>query len=62
MNKLKEIRLSRKMTQQELACKSGISRASIIAIEKEQRKNVTTKTLIALSRALDLNTEKIFLI
>lgn len=50
--KLKEIRKDRKLTQEELAKVSGVTRQTIIRIEKEQCKEVTVKTLLLLSDAL----------
>lgn len=50
--KLKQIRKDRKMTQEELAQVSGVTRQTIIRIEKEQCKEVTVKTLLLLSDAL----------
>lgn len=52
MNKLKEIRLSKGMTQQELSEKSGISRVTISLLENGKQKVVTNTTIIALADAL----------
>lgn len=55
-----EIRLDKRMTQDELAERSGLSRSSLIAIEKG-RANFTVDTLIDIANALDIPMELIFL-
>lgn len=59
-NKLKEIRTSKKVSQAELAEKSGVSRQTIIAIENGTRVSVTTNTLVKLAKALGCSVEDIF--
>lgn len=59
-NNLKEIRTNRKVSQAELAEKSGVSRQTIIAIENGTRISVTTNTLVKLAKALDCSVEDIF--
>lgn len=54
MIKLKELREKRGFTQQDLAEKSGVSRITISAIETGVQKNVTVKTLISISKALNV--------
>ena len=57
---LKEVREEKGMTQEELAEKSGVSRGTISAIENGTSRATTTKTLVALARALGTTVERIF--
>lgn len=50
--KLKEIRKDRGFTQEDLAKLSGVTRQTIIRIEKEQCKEISVKTLLTLCDAL----------
>ncbi|MFQ7468447.1 helix-turn-helix transcriptional regulator [Dialister invisus] len=59
-NKLREYRKKQKITQSELAEKSGVSRSTIIAIENEKAEVVKTDTLIKLAKALDAEMKAIF--
>ena len=59
-NKIKEIRESLHMTQEELASKSGISRVTISDMENEVNRNTTSKTLLSLARALDVTVDQLF--
>lgn len=58
--KIKEIRESQNMTQEELAEKSGISRVTISAMENGVNRNTTSKTLLCLARALGVTIDQIF--
>ncbi|MDR1246095.1 MAG: helix-turn-helix domain-containing protein [Clostridiales Family XIII bacterium] len=58
--KIKETREALKMTQEELAEKSGISRGTISALENGTMRTTTTKTLLRISQALGVNVEAIF--
>lgn len=58
--KIKEVRESMKMTQEELAKKSGVSRATIWALETGNERVTTTKTLAKLAQALGVDVEQIF--
>ena len=58
--KIKEVREARKMTQEELADKSGASRGTISALENGSIRTTTTKTLVRLSRALGVSVDQIF--
>lgn len=60
MYRIREFRENIKMTQEELAEKSGISRATISALENGETRTTTTKTLIKLAHALGTTTDKIF--
>lgn len=59
-NRLKEYRLKLKVSQEELAEKSGISRATISAIENNLNRNTTTKTLDKIASALGTTVDQIF--
>lgn len=59
-NKLCEYRKKRKLTQAELAEKSGVSRDTIAGIESGAIKNVKTDTLLKLSSALNAQVARIF--
>ena len=58
--KIKEMREEKKMTQEELAEKSGVSRGTISALENGTMRTTMTKTLIALARALQTTVDQIF--
>ena len=61
-NRLKEYRNKRGLTQQELAEKSDVSRATIVGIENGGVKVVKTDTLMKLSNALGYPVTRIFLV
>lgn len=58
--KIKEVRESLKMTQEELAAKSGVSRGTISALENGTMRTTTTKTLVKLARGLGTSVDQIF--
>lgn len=58
--RIKEVRESKNMTQEELADKSGVSRGTISALENGIMRNTTSKTLLKLAQALDTSVECIF--
>lgn len=58
--KIKEVREALKMTQEELAEKSGVSRGTISALESGTVKITTTKTLCKLAHALGVSIDQIF--
>ena len=58
--KLKEAREEKRLTQEELAKKSGISRQTIVAIENDNGYNTTFNTLVKLADALETTIDKIF--
>lgn len=58
--RVKEIRESRGMTQEALAAESGVSRATISALEKGTERNTTSKTLSKLAKALGVSLEELF--
>lgn len=60
--RLKELREQRKMSQEELSKKAGVSRQIISILEQETSKvNTTTATLQKLSVALNCPLSEIFL-
>lgn len=58
--KVKEVRESLNMTQEELAKKSGVSRGTIAALENETTTATTTKTLSKIAQALGVSVSQIF--
>lgn len=58
--KIKERREELKMTQEELAQKSGVSRQTISSIETGKYENVLVGTLAAIATALETTVDKIF--
>lgn len=58
--KIKELREAMKMTQEELAEKSGVSRGTISALENGIDRTTTSKTLVKLAQALDTTVGCIF--
>lgn len=61
LNNLKKVRQERKISQEELAKLSGITRQTIIAIEKGQF-NPSTKLALILSTLLEVKVENLFYI
>lgn len=57
--KLKELRLSKGLTQEELYFKSTVSRSHIGMIEKGKR-DITLSAIFKLSRALEINLAELF--
>ena len=58
--RIRELREEMKMTQEELADKSGVSRGTISALENGSMRNTTSKTLLKLAQALNTSVERIF--
>lgn len=58
--RLEEVRKKARLTQKELAEKSGITRQTINALEKGRSKGVNGTTLIKLAKALDVKIDDIF--
>lgn len=59
-NRLKEFRLKRQLSQEDLEAASGVSRAIISAIENDPGYTPTTKTLERLAAALCSTVDQIF--
>lgn len=60
MNKIKALRMKCKMTQEELAVKSGVSRTTIWALESGKQEVTTTATLKKIATALNTSVSEIF--
>jgi putative transcriptional regulator len=58
-NRLKESRLQKELTQESLAAKVGVTRQTIIAVEKEKFVP-SVKLALQLARALDSRLEDLF--
>lgn len=58
--KIKEVREEKRMTQEELAEKSGVSRSTIVALEKGTMNDVKMSTLQKLASAMDTTVQEIF--
>ena len=61
-NRLKEMRVERGMSQEELSEKSGISRATISKIENDEKAAVNTKTIFKLADVLGVKPSDLFLL
>ena len=59
--KIKDIRESLGLTQEQLAEKSGVSRTIISGLENGTTRATTTKTLLKIASALDTTVDQIFL-
>lgn len=59
--KIKDYREEMRMSQQELASKSGVSRATISGLESGSVVVTTTETLIKIAAALEKRVSDIFL-
>lgn len=55
-----EKRKEKKMSQEELAEKSGVSRTIIVALESGNEVTTTTTTLLKIANALDTTVDQIF--
>ena len=58
--RVREVREQVGMTQEELSAKSGVSRATICALEKNQERNTTSKTLRRIAEALGVSVDQLF--
>jgi putative transcriptional regulator len=58
--KIKEVREASGMTQEMLSAKSGVSRATICALEAGTERTTTTKTLLKLANALNTTVDALF--
>ena len=58
--RLRELRRSKGMTQEELSDKSGVTRTTIWKLETGEEEVSTTKTLLSLAKALDCNVGDFF--
>lgn len=60
-NKVKEIRVKKGLSQEELANKSNISRYLISKIENGKDVNLTKNTMISISKALEKSVVEVFM-
>ena len=61
-NRLKELRIERGISQEELAEKSGISRTTLSKIENNEEAAVNTRTIAKLAEVFDVKPSEIFLL
>ncbi|MEE1449663.1 helix-turn-helix transcriptional regulator [Faecalitalea cylindroides] len=61
-NKVKEIRVKKGLSQEELANKSNISRYLISKIENGEDVNLTKNTMISISKALEKSVVEVFML
>lgn len=59
-NKIREYRKKKKITQAELAQKSGVSRVTISQLEAGIERNTSSKTLLSIAKALNSTVDEIF--
>ena len=57
---IRDLRESRRMTQQELADKANVSRTTVAMLEANLATNTTTKTLAKIAAALGTTVENLF--
>lgn len=60
-NRLKELRIERGISQEELAEKSGISRTTLSKIENNEEAVVNTRTIAKLAEVFGVKPSEIFL-
>lgn len=60
MISIAEIRKNKKMTQQDLAKKAGISRVTLSLLETGKQKGTSTKTILAIAKALGVSVDALF--
>lgn len=58
--RVKEVREKVGMTQEELSARSGVSRATICALENQEERNTTSRTLNRLAVALGVSVDQLF--
>ena len=58
--RLRELRKSKGMTQEELSDKSGVTRTTIWKLETGEEEVSTTKTLLSLAKALECSVGDFF--
>lgn len=61
-NRLKELRVERGISQEELAELSGLSRTTLSKIENNEEVNVNTRTIAKLADVLAVKPSEIFLL
>lgn len=58
--RVREVREKIGMTQEELAARSGVSRGTICALENDEERNTTSKTLRRIASALGVSVDQLF--
>lgn len=58
--RIKEMRVRRRMSQDDLAKASHVSRATISGLESGRKTDVKTSTLLMICRALDTTVDELF--
>lgn len=58
--RIKEIRESKGITQTELADKAGVTRATLWKLETGEDEVTTTKTLLKIAEALEVDAKELF--
>lgn len=58
--RVREVREEKRMTQEELAAASGVSRGTIVAIESGQVRDVLLSTLLKLADAMKVSVSDLF--
>lgn len=59
--RIKTLREKKRLTQEQLAEKSGVSRTTISNLENDSNKTVNTRTLAKIASALGVKVESLFL-
>ncbi len=59
--RIKDLRTKKRMTQEELSEKSGVSRGIIVRLENEKDYETTVGTLEAIAKALNVSVKYLFL-
>lgn len=60
MNMVRKLRVQKKMTQDELATRSGLSRLTVVLAEKDGLAKAKAKTVVALADALGVDAGFLF--
>lgn len=60
MNMVRKLRVQKKMTQDELATRSGLSRLTVVSAEKDGLAKAKAKTVVALADALGVDAGFLF--
>lgn len=58
--RIKELREEMRLTQEQLAVKSGVSRVTIAMIEAKKDYATTTRTLVKIAKALNTTVDALF--
>lgn len=59
--RIKEVREAKKISQEELSLKSGVSRGTISGLENGTTRTVMMSTLTKIAKALEVTIDQIFL-